>query len=370
MPAAKVTDDDFIAAWYRHAGYTTEIAADLGITLRQLYNRRRAIERRTGKRLEAGGFNRVDVQPGGGPMPPGFAYRPEIAIAGFTGTAVVFGDCHYWPGLVTVAHRALIEVCRQLKPDLIIANGDIFDGARVSRHPRNGWEYRPTMVDELEEVKTRLAEVRMASPRSRLLRTIGNHDQRFDSYLSRSASEAEGLLGTRLSDHLPAWEEATLVRINGGTNDHTVIKHRFRGGIHAAYNNTLHGGVNMITSHTHYNRVLPWGDYRGRRYGAEVGCIADIAGPQTVYAEGNPTAQCSGFGVLRFTDAGMMLHPELVEVRDGAAWFRGEVVATTEVPMHKPVSPARRDAPARIKPARRKRPATRKMILPPKAVRK
>jgi hypothetical protein len=322
--AAKVTDDDLIAAWHRHAGHTSEIAKDLGIGVRLLYRRRRVIEAKTGKKLEAGGYN-VSNPPPGGLLPPGFGYRPEIIINGFTGIAVVFGDCHYWPGIgPTVAHRALVRVCEEIKPNLIIANGDIFDGARVSRHARNGWEFQPKMVDELEEVKTRLGEVREVAFRARLVRTIGNHDQRFDSYLSRSASEAEGLLGTRLSDHLPAWEEAMMVRING----HTVVKHRFRGGMHAAFNNTLHGGVNMITSHTHFCEVKPWGDYNGRRYGAQVGCVADVRGPQFTYAESNPSAQCSGFGVLPFTSAGMLLHPELCEVRDGAAWFRGKPVAT------------------------------------------
>lgn len=322
MPAAKVTDDEVIAAWHRHHGYTTAIAADLNVTLRQLYNRRRTIERRTGKALDAGGYNRTNTEPG---VPINVGYRPEITLDGFAGSVAVFGDCHYWPGMgATTAHRALLAVCREHRPDIIIANGDIFDGARVSRHPRTGWEFQPKMVDELEEVKARLADLRIASPRSRLLRTIGNHDMRFDSYLSRSASEAEGLLGTRLSDHLPAWEEAMMVRING----HTVIKHRFRGGIHAAYNNTLHGGVNIITSHTHHLEVKPWGDYNGRRYGAQVGCIADARGPQFTYAEGNPSPQCSGFGFLTFTSAGVLLHPELAEVRDGVAWFRSRPVAT------------------------------------------
>lgn len=324
MPVAKVTDDDFIAAWHRHNGYTAAIAADLGLTVRGLYARRRDIEARTGKALLAGGYHSSQVK---NAVPVSVGYRPEIVIEGFKGTIAVFGDCHYWPGMgATTAHRALIEVCRQHRPDIIIANGDIFDGARVSRHPRNGWEFQPKMVDELEEVKDRLAEVRAASPRSRLLRTLGNHDQRMDSYFSRSASEAEGLLGTRLSDHLPAWEEAMLIRINEHTAGHTVIKHRFRGGTHAAYNNTLHGGVNMVTSHTHYLEVKPWGDYNGRRYGAQVGCIADARGPQFTYAEGNPSPQCSGFGFLTFTQAGVLLHPELAEVRDGVCWFRSKPV--------------------------------------------
>src|SRR5262249_47457813 len=158
---------------------------------------------------------------------------PRITIDGFTGRMIVFGDAHYWPGEPTLAHRALVEVVKELKPKLIIANGDIFDGARVSRFPPDGWEKGPKMVDELEAAKERMAEVRAAYRGARLLRTRGNHDIRFDRYLAQHASEAEGMDGMRLSDHLSHWDEFMSVHING----HTVVKHRFANGAHAGYNN-------------------------------------------------------------------------------------------------------------------------------------
>ena len=43
-----------------------------------------------------------------------------------------------------------------------LVNGDVFDGARLSRFPRNGWEYQPKVKDELEEAKERVAEIRHA----------------------------------------------------------------------------------------------------------------------------------------------------------------------------------------------------------------
>ena len=44
------------------------------------------------------------------------------------------------------------------------------------------------------------------------------------------------------------------------------------------------------------------------------------------YAENAPSQACSGFVVLTWKD-GRMLPPEMCEVIDGKAYFRGEVVA-------------------------------------------
>jgi hypothetical protein len=41
-----------------------------------------------------------------------------------------------------------------------------------------------------------------------------------------------------------------------------------------------------------------------------------------------PLNWCSGFAVLTYRDS-KLVYPELVEVIDGQAWFRGERVATS-----------------------------------------
>ena len=59
----------------------------------------------------------------------------------------------------------------------------------------------------------------------------------------------------------------------------------------------------------------------------QTGAIADVSGPQFGYTEDNPTAWCSGFAVLTFDKDGRLLMPELCEVIDGVAYFRGQRVA-------------------------------------------
>lgn len=322
MAEAKLTDEEFREAWIASGGQAAVLMRNYGyLNVRGIYDRRNALEKRHGWHLpsgnENGGFNRGDAGQ------PANDYLKRHTIDGFTGVCIVFSDAHYHPGIgATVAHRAMLEVIRDLKPKMVVANGDIFDGARLSRFPRNGWEEQPRVSDELAEVQERMAEIRHAYRSAKLIRTVGNHDIRYDRHLSTHASDLEGVQGMRLADHLPVWKECMSVFING----HTMVKHRFNGGIHAAYNNTLRAGTNIVTGHTHYLEVKPWGDYRGRRYGVQTGTLAEPDSPAFGYTEDAPTAWCSGFAVLTFDRHGALLPPELCEVIEGAALFRGKAI--------------------------------------------
>lgn len=317
-----VSDEEFIEAWKLTGGRATKVAEIVGIQERNVYRRRAMIEKNYKIALPSAGAGGGAGRGDAGTQAKG--YQSRITIDDFVGVAVVSSDHHYWPDQpVSVAHRALIEVIKDIKPNLNILNGDVFDGARLSRFPPNGWESTPRVVDELDAAKERCSEIRHAYRGARTIRTIGNHCIRFDRHLAMNASEFEGVSGSRLSDHLLEWEECISIMING----HTMVKHRFSGGTHAAYSNTLKAGTNIVTGHTHMLEVKPWSDYRGRRYGVQTGAIADVSGPQFAYAEDNPTPWCSGFAILTFRADGRLLLPEICEVIDGEAWFRGRKVA-------------------------------------------
>jgi len=89
--------------------------------------------------------------------------------------------------------------------------------------------------------------------------------------------------------------------------------------------NTLKSGRSIVTGHLHQLKVTPWTDYNGRRYGVDTGTLAEPGGDQFAYCEENPVNWCSGFCVLTFKN-GMLLPPELCEVINGVAYFRGEKV--------------------------------------------
>jgi predicted phosphodiesterase len=238
------------------------------------------------------------------------------------GCVVIGSDAHYWPEIVTTAHRAFVKFVRHLKPAAVILNGDVFDGARISRHDPDGWESTPTVKQELETVQDRLAEIEKVSANAKLIRTRGNHDQRFEKRLASMAPEYQGIPGTVLSDHIPRWAVCRSVWIN---ELECVVTHRWANGIHAVYNNTLRSGVSYVTGHLHSLKVTPWTDLRGDRYGVDTGTLADINDPAFAYAEDSPRNWRSGFVVLTFV-GGKLMPPELVQkVGDGRVYFRGKV---------------------------------------------
>lgn len=253
-----------------------------------------------------------------------FPRQKELWIS--EGSVVVFSDCHYWPGEGSIAHKAMLKVVKSIKPRAVIANGDIFDGAGLSRHDPFGWNELPTPLEELEVCQERLNEVELAIPKGcELLWNIGNHDVRWERTLAKDADKFRGLKGLRLADHFPAWDMRWSTMVNGQTPHPVMVKHRYAGGIHAGYNNTLKSGISIVTGHTHQLEAKAWGDYRGRRWGVQTGSLADQGSPAFEYTENSPSPMCSGFAVLTF-HGGIMAPPELAEVINGNCWFRGKIV--------------------------------------------
>lgn len=256
------------------------------------------------------------------PIPPK-EYPHRIPLDITDGCVLVGSDCHYWPGNISTAHRAFVKFCRELKPKAVILNGDVLDGARISRHAPIGWEKRPHLVDEMEACKARLFEIEKVTKGTRKIWCLGNHDARFETYLATVAPEYAKVHGVHLKDHFPDWQGCWSVWIN----DCTVIKHRFKSGIHAPWNNTMWAGRTIVTGHLHSQKVYPLSDYNGTRWGVDTGTLAEPYGPQFVdYTEDSPVNWRSGFGVFTYWK-GRLLTPELVRVIDeGQIEFRGKVI--------------------------------------------
>lgn len=249
------------------------------------------------------------------------------------GVALIGSDAHYWPGDVSTAHRAFVWACKKLVPDAVILNGDVLDGSGISRHPPIGWEDRPSLVEEVDACKDRTGEIVKATLKKKTRRvwSLGNHDARFETRLATVAPEYAKIHGVHLKDHFPDWEPCWSVWIN---ND-VVVKHRFKGGIHATHNNTMWAGKSIVTGHLHSLKVTPLTDYNGTRFGIDTGTLAvapgkdRLVGPQFLdYTEDGPLNWRSGFAVLTFR-GGRLMWPEVVHVLDekrGLVEFRGEVV--------------------------------------------
>jgi len=253
-------------------------------------------------------------------------YERDMSFDIKDGVILVGSDAHYWPGIVSKAHLAFCKLAKELQPKLVILNGDIMDGARISRHDRSMWQKTPTLKEEIHAVQDRCAEIERASGKAALIRTIGNHDARFENYLCRNAPEFEEMIGVTLLDYLPRWQAGWAVHLNASTSGWVTVRHRpVSGGIHSAYNSTLKSGVHYVHGHLHKLEVKPWSDYRGRRYGIDCGTMAEPAGPQFDYTEAGPLNWASGFAVLTFYN-GHLLQPELCVVEHNQAWFRGKAL--------------------------------------------
>lgn len=238
------------------------------------------------------------------------------------GTVVVFSDAHFQPGEHTAAYRALLKFVEVTKPSAVICNGDAFDGSSISKHSRIGWERRPSVKEELQACQDALGEIEKRT-KSKLIWCLGNHDARFETFLSSAAPQYEGVFGIHLKDHFPLWQPCWSCWIN----DDVVVKHRWKGGYHAAHNNAVSSGKTMVTGHLHSLKVTPYTDYNGTRYGVDTGCLADPDQSCFVdYTEDGPKNWRSGFVVLTFR-GGKLLQPELVAVWDeNHVQFRGDII--------------------------------------------
>jgi len=214
-----LSDDEFIAAWREGRGSPDRVAEITGMGIRGVYSRRQKLSRR-GINLET-----VATTPQGaaqGVYTQAWSYTRERQATVENGHVVTFSDAHFWPGSRTVANEALLKVIKILKPARIIANGDVFDGARISRHDPHGWGQPPSVKEELDACLLRMHEIALAARRGTPLDwNIGNHCQRFDRALAINAGQYDGVV-ERLSDKFPEWEMAWSIRLNGSV----MVKHR------------------------------------------------------------------------------------------------------------------------------------------------
>ncbi len=308
---AKLNDADFVHT-IEHNG-VAETARIIGISERNAHKRRARLEKKLGRQI-TGPPHQSNTRH--------YIEHPErIKYKIRNGIVLIGSDAHYWPGIITTAHRAFVQFCKKHQPKAIIMNGDVIDGATISRFPV-GWEHRPTLAEEIKTAQERLTEIHGAAQKAKRFWPLGNHDARLETRIATVAPELINLFGTHLKDFFPHWEPCFAVYINKDI----VVKHRWKAGVHATHRNTVESGVTLITSHLHSLKITPYTDYNGTRYGGDTGCLAEPFGEQFLYSEDNPRNHRSGFIMLTFRD-GRLMWPEIISVVDeNHVDFRGELV--------------------------------------------
>jgi predicted phosphodiesterase len=311
---AILTDAEFIELWHKYKS-ASRMAKELGMDTRSIFERRRNVENRYRMRLVADDprAQKYYVRD----------YMSRMDVDMDDGVIFVASDAHYWPGEVSAAHKAFVKLVKKHKPDIIVMNGDAFDGASISRFGKASWSTHaiPTVKQELEAVSDRLGEIEKVAGNGKLVFTMGNHDLRFESKLANTVPEFEGVPGFSLKEHLPHWMFCMSMMVN----KNLMIKHRYHNGIHATWNNSLKSGVSMVTGHLHRLQATIVSDYNGTRWGVDTGTLSETEGDHMSYGEDNPKNHCSGFAVLTIKN-GRLIQPEFCAVLDGVAYFRGQAV--------------------------------------------
>lgn len=198
MPKPVYSDEEFIELWRTYESGSV-MAKAINMDLRSILRRKNAIEIRYSENLKSKNNPTQTVKLN--------AARKELGIE--NGIVLVFSDAHFWPGIHTTAYKGLLWAIKEFQPKAVIANGDVFDGASISRFPRIGWDSTPSVIQELKACEIALGEIEEAAKKARhnvnLVWTLGNHDARFENRLAANAPQYEYVKGFSLKDHFPAW---------------------------------------------------------------------------------------------------------------------------------------------------------------------
>lgn len=313
MPAPTHSDKTFIEIWKR-LGSPTEVAQEIGVTMRNVMARRQRIEKRYGISLATVPRNGIES-----PYSPRLHFERRRRFCIENGVVVVFSDPHWLPDHSTVAHDALETLIKRLKPVGVICGGDAVDGDTISRYdPTRGHHKRFTVREELDCAKEHFDSLDKVMDRycrnAWRAWTLGNHDVRLSRFVAVRAPELMDLPFTRLEDWVPRWPLSWTVEINSGTPGMTVIRHR----------NQAKAGCHYVHGHLHRLGVHRQPTFAGPRYSVDAGSLADPESSGFDYTEGN-VEHVQGFVVLTY-HKGRLMPPELCEVVDGVAWFRGAPV--------------------------------------------
>lgn len=308
-------DAEFMALFDKLGAAAT--AKKIGTNERNVYGRRRRLEAKYDVPLHPPTRAFLEAK---------YPHRLQHEIK--NGTVLIGSDFHIWPGQESTALRAFKKFADDVRPSIVILNGDVLDFPLIGKHAPIMWESAPEPYQEIEAAQDHLQDIAKASRRARKAWLLGNHDARFEANLAQNASRYRNITGVHLSDHFGLWEKGWSTCINANVpGGATMVKHRWKGGMNAPRANALNAGMSMVTGHLHSQKVCPMTDYNGDRYGVDSGCVADPSFKQFVnYTEDAALDWRSGFCLLTYKDGRLMM-PELISKwSDNAVQFRGEVI--------------------------------------------
>lgn len=167
-------------------------------------------------------------------------------------TILVLGDVHApFTNLRSLAR--INKLASELKPQVIVQVGDLYDMYAFSKFPRNVNLMTPKQeIDQGLDVTCRMwRDLRKAAPKAKCFCLVGNHDSRPIKRLVEKTPELAMFLDLRSLYDFPGVTMAASER-DEMTIDGIMFMHGFRGklGDHARHN-----GCNTVTGHSHRGGV-------------------------------------------------------------------------------------------------------------------
>jgi hypothetical protein len=216
--------------------------------------------------------------------------------------------------------KALLTLCKELKPKLVFCGGDAVDGDTISRwDPTRGHHKRFSVREELDTVREHFSALDAVLGKTPRGWTLGNHDVRLSRFVAVKAPELMDMPGMRLEEWAPKWPLSWTIAVNPGTAGMLIVRHRNQAGM--LHLQAQKAGCHYAHGHLHRlnDSVMP--TFNGKRYSIDCGSLADSDSEGFDYMEGN-VPHVQGFAVLTY-HAGQLLKPEFCYEDGGAMWFRG-----------------------------------------------
>jgi predicted phosphodiesterase len=231
--------------------------------------------------------------------------------------ALIIPDCHI-PFEDKKAYELMLKVGQHIQPEEIVILGDYADFYDVSSHGKDP-HIVSKLLDEVEAVKGRLAELRRLFPSAEIVYIEGNHEYRLGRYIRDKAPELFGIVGV---ENILGLEGFGIKFIPyGPCQKHRVLgasiiaRHEpLAGGVHVAHNTASKALHSVIFGHTHRIQESQIVSFNGENHrGISSGWLGNCRLPAFNYVKAHHQ-WALGFSVLTLT--GKTWFNQLVHIID------------------------------------------------------
>tara|TARA_R100000655_G_scaffold40580_2_gene76317 strand:- start:13353 stop:14378 length:1026 start_codon:yes stop_codon:yes gene_type:complete len=243
---------------------------------------------------------------------------------------VVFSDAHF-EGDETISYKILLKVLKDLtfnrELKCLVANGDIMDLSILSTFAKYHTEIRPeerTVQQEILDSQKQLNKIQKIVNGAKYpivqLATFGNHETRISKSAMAWGRAFKDFESFKIQNIFPDWSWS----MSHLLDDTVMLKHRMRGGIHTAYQNSMRAGLHVVTGHTHQLNYRTFNTYTSSAMAIQTGHLSEAYHP---YLEDNIANDWNnGFVVITVDPKEKTVHPEFVQVSNihRSAYFRGK----------------------------------------------